>query len=132
MRNFQDYAAAKYAGEEYRPVEEGIYEAANPYGEGKIFVTSLSFEPEPDCYGEEESSPQFISQVPFEDLLDRYYVFVSDFYEELNGASERVCYQEFGSEDLADIRRLREVIGRRFYAKPYMEDGEEYYQGVLE
>ena len=51
---------------------------------------------EPECYGEENASPRNITQVPFEDLLDHFCVFVTDFYEQLNADSERVCYQEFG------------------------------------
>ena len=59
-------------------------------------------------------------------------VFVTDFYEQLNETSETICYQEFGSFDLADIQKLRTLIGKRFYAVPYMENGEEYYNMVTE
>lgn len=55
MKNFKDYTSEKYSGEGYEKVEEGIYKTKNPYGIGKdtYYVTSLSFEQEPEMYGEE-------------------------------------------------------------------------------
>lgn len=137
MKNFQNYQAEKYETADYQKVGEGIYKTQSPYGtsgDEEIFVTSLSFEMEPDQYGEEDGSPENITQVPFEDLLDEFNVFVTDFYDDQNGESERLCYQEFGSPDLEDIEKLRGIIGKRFYAVPYVEeeDGEEYYNTVLE
>lgn len=134
MKNFKDYTPEKYSKPEFQKVEEGIYRTKDPYGIVKdgIYVTSLSFEAEPDCYGEEESSPQFISQVPFEALLDEFLVSVTDFYEKENEKSKTVCYQEFGAANLADIQKLRTLIGKRFYAVSYEEDSEEYYKIVIE
>lgn len=132
MKNFSNYTAEKYSESGFQKVEEGIYRTKDPYGNEQIYVTSLSFELEPECYGEEDGSPEYIPQVPFEDLLDNFCVYVTDFYEELNAKSETMCYQEFGSGDLADIQNLRTVIGKRFYAVPYEKDGEEYYKTVIE
>lgn len=132
MKNFNNYTAEKYSESGFQKVEEGIYRTKDPYGDGEIYVTSLSFELEPECYGEEDGSPEYIPQVPFEDLLDNFYVYVTDFYEELNAKSETLCYQEFGAEDLEAIQNLRTVIGKRFYAVPYEKDGEEYYKTVIE
>ena len=58
MKNFQNYTPEKYAGPAYTPVEEGIYLGKNPYwqpgfGQEEIYVTSLSFEMEPERFGEE-------------------------------------------------------------------------------
>ncbi len=130
MKNFQNYTPEKYAGPEYRMVEEGIYLGKNPYwqpgfGQEDIYVTSLSFEMEPDCYGEEGGCPQDITQIPFENILDDYAVYVTDFYDALNQSSKITCYQEFGSSQIQDIRNLRSWIGKRFYAVPCEEDGEE-------
>ena len=115
-------------------IEEGIYKTKSRYsaGDEDVFVTSLTFEMEPDCYGEEDASPRNLTQVPIEGLLDEFNLFVTDFYEQLNETSETICYQEFGSFDLADIQKLRTLIGKRFYAVPYMENGEEYYNMVTE
>ena len=59
-------------------------------------------------------------------------LFVTDFYEQLNENSETICYQEFGSFDLENIKKLRTLIGKQFYAVPYTdEDGEKYYNMVI-
>lgn len=134
MKNFCSYKAEKYSEDKYKEIEDGIYQTADPFGmnDGDIYVTSLTFELENDRYGEEDGSPRFIPQVPLEGLLDEFGLFVTDFYEDLNNASETVCYQEFGSPEIEDIRKLRTLIGKRFYAEPYEEDGEEYYKLVTE
>ena len=129
MKNFQNYTPEKYSKPDFQKIEEGIYQTKED-----IFVTSLSFEMEPECYGEEDSSPQNITQVPFESLLDEFLVYVTDFYDQENEKSETVCYQEFGSSRLKDIQKLRTIIGKRFYAVPYVdeEEEEEYYNIVIE
>lgn len=137
MKNFHNYTPEKYSESAFQIVEEGIYRTKCPYSnvyDGEIFVTSLSFEMEPECYGEEEASPRNLTQVPIEGILDEFSLFVTDFYEELNETSETICYQEFGSFNLSDIQRLRTIIGKRFYAVPYIDegDGEEYYNMVIE
>ena len=137
MRNFENYTPEKYMTSDFQKIEDGIYKTKSPYKTLKeenenIFVTSLAFEMEPDCYGEEDASPRNLTQVPIEGLLDEFNLFVTDFYEQLNETSETICYQEFGSFDLADIQKLRTLIGKRFYAVPYMENGEEYYNMITE
>lgn len=129
MTHFRDYTPEKYAGPEFEKIEEGIYKTRDPYGivkSGMVYVTSLSFRMEPERYGEEGGSPRDITQCPFEDLLDEYMLFATDFYEDLNEKSEVTCYQEFGSADIEDIRKLRGIIGKRFCAVPCGEDGKEY------
>ena len=134
MKNFNNYKAEKYSDQKFKEVADGIYRTADPYGIHKddIYITSLTFEFEPERYGEEDGCPQYMTQVPIEGLLDEFGVFVTDFYEDLNKASEKTCYQEFGAFDLEEIRKLRTIIGRKFYAEPFEEDGEEYYKMVLE
>lgn len=134
MKNFQSYTPEKYTKSDFQKIEEGIYKTKSPYGsrDRDIFVTSLSFEMEPECYGEGDASPRNLTQIPIEGLLDEFSLFVTDFYEELNETSETICYQEFGSFDLSDIKKLRTIIGRRFYAVPYIENEEEYYNMVME
>lgn len=137
MKNFKNYTPEKYATSDFQKIEDGIYKTKNPYGSvfdynKEILVTSLSFEMEQDCYGEEDASPRNLTQVPIEGILDEFGLFVTDFYDQLNETSETICYQEFGSSDLADIQKLRTLIGKRFYAVPYIENGEEYYNMVIE
>lgn len=126
MKNFQNYKAEKYADtEKFVEVEDGIYRTADPCGEGEVYVTSLTFELEDDNF-EGGCSPQDIPQAPFEDLLDEFTVYVNDFYEEENAASEVTCYQEFGSPELEDIQKLRTIIGKRFYAVENPDDDRYY------
>lgn len=134
MKNFENYTPEKYMTPDFQKIEDGIYKTKSPYGskDTDIFVTSLTFEMEPDCYGEEDASPRNLTQVPIEGILDEFDLFVTDFYEQLNETSEMICYQEFGSFDLENIQKLRTLIGKRFYAVPYIEDGEEYYNMVIE
>lgn len=104
MKNIMNYNADKYLSADYVKMEEGIYK------HGDEFVTSLSFEQE-SSHGEGES-PKNISQYPLEDILDKFYVYISDFYEELNSVSSIQCYLEFASDDLQDIKNLRSIIGK--------------------
>lgn len=133
MKNFQNFTPQKYMTSDFQKISDGIYKTKSPYDSNDIFVTSLTFEMEPECYGEENASPNNLTQIPIEGILDEFNLFVTDFYEQLNQSSEIICYQEFGSLDLEDIKNLRTLIGKRFYAVPYTgEDGEEYYNMVIE
>lgn len=132
MKNFNSYKAEKYSLPDFQEIEEGIYRTKDPYDDEEIYVTSLTFEMEPDSYGEEDGSPQNITQCPFESILDEFSVYVTDFYDELNKASKALCYQEFGSPHIENIRNLRSVIGKRVYAAAYIDDGEEYYDLKIE
>lgn len=130
MKNFQNYTPEKYSGPDYEKVEDGIYRGKNPYWKSgrsheNLFLTSMTFEMEPECFGEEGGCPQDITQIPFESILDDYSVFVTDFYDALNQASDRTCYQEFGAFEIENIRNLRGLTGKRFYAVPCEEDDPE-------
>lgn len=109
MKEIQNYSAPKYADGSYERIEDGIYRYDGNY------VTSLSFVQEPK-YGEGRSAAD-ITQVPFEDILDKFGCWVSDFYDDLNTSDSVVCYQEFASFDLKDIQALRTIIGKHIYAK---------------
>ena len=133
MKNFQNFTPQKYMTSDFQKISDEIYKTKSPYDSNDIFVTSLTFEMEPECYGEENVSPNNLTQIPIEGILDEFNLFVTDFYEQLNQSSEIICYQEFGSLDLEDIKNLRTLIGKRFYVVPYTgEDGEEYYNMVIE
>ena len=133
MKNFQNFTPEKYMTSHYQKISDGIYKTKSPYDSKDIFVTSLTFEMEPECYGEEDASPRNLTQIPIEGILDEFNLFVTDFYEQLNENSETTCYQEFGSLDLEDVKKLRTLIGKRFYAVTYTdEEGEKYYNMVIE
>ena len=142
MKNFQNYTPEKYASPDYQLAEEGIYLTAKPknmlfgfpHESKEHYVTSLSFEMEPESFGEEGGGPQDITQIPFEGILDEFSVYISDFYDHLNAESDRLCYQEFASSDLEDIQRLRTIIGKRVCAQEIPNAGrnEEDWRLVIE
>lgn len=114
MKEIQNYNAAKYNNSDYEKIEDGIYKHNGDY------VTSLSFVQEPK-YGEGKNA-DFISQIPLEDILDKFSCYVSDFYEELNTSDSKVCYQEFASFDIKDVQNLRSIIGRHVYMKQSLKN----------
>ena len=107
MKNIKNFDAEKYNNAKYQKVKEGIYKFEDYY------VTSLSFEQETEY--DEGDSPKYISQYPLEDLLDRFHVHISDFYDDLNNISEKECYQEFASSKIENIENLRSIIGKHVY-----------------
>lgn len=124
MKDIKNYNAPKYSGADYKSVGDDIYETVD-HGE-KIYVTSLTFVQEPEF--DEEDSAEYISQYPLEDILEKFNVYVSDFYDDLNTADSQTCYQEFGSTDLEDVQNLRTIIGKHVYNMP---DGE-YVKLIIE
>lgn len=137
MKNIKNYDAEKYrkAGglsffkkQKYREIEQGIY--AYKEKDEILYVTSLSFEQEPE-FAEGESAEE-ISQYPLEDILDKFYCHISDFYEALNEAGSQICYLEFAAPDLEDVKKLRSIIGKHVYNKEYEEAGETYAKLVIE
>lgn len=124
MKNIGIFTPPKYCTAEYREVASNIYQFGNYY------VTSISFQQEPTL-GEGSSAAE-ISQYPLEDLLERFFVHVSDFYPSLNKKTSSICYIEFASSKVDHIRRLLSIIGKRVYNKAYYEDGEEYIELIIE
>ena len=123
MKNFKNYTPDKYNTEDFKEVEEGVYLTKDPYGyHDQIYVTSLSFEHEPERYCEEDGSPRNITQIPFENILDEFSLFVTDFYDDLNKNSDVICYQEFGASNLENIKNLREIIGKHVYVVPCTDE----------
>lgn len=137
MKNIRNYNAEKYLKTggfslfnkpKYKEVEPGIYEYKEK--DEILYVTSLSFEQEPE-FAEGKSAKE-ISQYPLEDILDKFYCHISDFYEALNEAGSQICYLEFAAPDLEDIKKLRSIIGKHVYNKEYEEAGETYAKLVME
>ena len=128
MKNINNYEAEKYNSSEYLKAEDGIYESVSDCE--KLYVTSLTFEQEPEY--EEGEFADDISQYPLEDLLDKFYCHISDFYDDLNVSDSKICYLEFVAMDLEDIRNLREIIGKHVYNKEYEEDGNTYIKLIIE
>lgn len=124
MKQIENYVADKYSNNRYIEIEEGIYKI-NENNE-VLYVTSLSFVQEPEF--DEGDNANCISQYPLEDILDKFYCHISDFYEELNTVDSQKCYQEFASPDVEDIKKLRSIIGKHVYNKEI----DEYIQLIIE
>ena len=113
MKNIKNYTAAKYSSGNYSAIEDGIYKIEK---DGEIlYVTSLSFTQEEEW--NEGANASEISQYPLEDVLDKFYCYISDFYDKLNTAESSDCYLEFASPQLEDVKSLRSIIGKHVYNK---------------
>lgn len=148
MKNISVYNAKKYDNsDKYTFVEENIYLFKNSYDsiedgmyvygnmktsaiQPDYYVTSLSFEQEP-LLGEGES-PQSISQYPLEDILDKFFLHISDFYHGINDDSDTLCYLEFASDSIDDIRSLLDIVGKHVYNKEYESDGKNYIELIID
>lgn len=64
MKNFQNFTPQKYMTSDFQKISDGIYKTKSPYDSNDIFVTSLTFEMESECYGEENASPSNLTQIP--------------------------------------------------------------------
>lgn len=125
MKNIQSCTEMeKYQGSDYIPVSDGIYSYQGEY------VTTLSFEQEPEL-GEGVSAAE-ISQYPLEDLLDRFSVYVSDYFEALNVPENVTCLLEFSGDSEEDIANLRRIIGRHVYNRERNTDGRVYVDLIIE
>lgn len=124
MKSIQSYDATKYQSPSYKKIEDGVY---NYKGE---YVTTLSFQQEPE-FGEGEDAA-YISQYPLEDILDKYLVYVSDYYETLNKKESETCYMEFAGEELEAIKKLRSIIGQHVYNRRIQKNGKEYVELAIE
>lgn len=137
MKNINNYDATKYFNKgilsifkknEYRKIEDGIYEYKQE--NQTLYVTSLSFEQEPEF--EEGTHAGEISQYPLEDILDKFYCHISDFYEDLNVSESKTCYLEFAAISIEDIKNLRGIIGKHVYNQDYEKDGNTYVKLVID
>lgn len=137
MKNIQNYTAKKYKKSgifsmfkknDYHQIEDGIYEYKKE--NEVLYVTSLSFEQEQEF--DEGEYADNISQYPLEDILDRFYCHITDFYEELNVSGSKICYLEFAAMDVDDIRKLRSIVGKHVYNAEYEENSRTYVKLVIE
>lgn len=132
MKEINQFISEKYISaaieQEYIPVEDGIY--AYKADNELVYVTSLSFIQEPE-YDECEYADN-ISQYPLEDILDKFYCYISDFYKKLNIATSKTCYLEFASSEIDDIRQLRSIIGKHVYTKERKSDNNIYVDLIIE
>ena len=130
MKNIQVYKAEKYDSDDYVEVKANIYKTFDSFMNAESYVTSLSFEQEPEL--EEGADSRDISQYPLEDVLDKFYVAVEDFYTELNDGSSNTCYLEFSGAGIEDIENLLQIVGKHVYNRAEERDGKTYIKLVIE
>lgn len=124
MKEIKRLEANKYQDGNYEKYENGIYRKDN------LFFVTLSFIQEPE-FGEEQDASS-ISQYPLEDLLDKFGVYISDFYKSENVAGKDTCHLEFASSDAKDIINLLTIINKHVYNKNVIIDGEETVTLIIE
>jgi len=104
---------------DYQIEKEGVYKDLKD-NDNTNFRISLSFELEDD-----ENS-----QYPLEDILDKYYLYVSDFIE--NSQNPNVIQLELAGE-LNDIIDVMSIIGKRVYNESFIaDDGQTYVKLLIE
>ena len=124
MKEIKYLEANKYQDGNYEKLDDGIYRKDN------LFFVTLSFIQEPELG--EGNDASYISQYPLEDILDKFGVFVSDFYEKENIKDNNICCLEFASSDAKDIINLLTIINKHVYNKNVIIDGEETVTLIIE
>lgn len=115
MKNIKCFDAPKYQTSKYQKVEDFVYTYENEYGDDMYFI-SITFEQEPELG--EGDSPEFVSQYPLDDILQKFSVCVFDEYYPLNKNSTSTCYLELFDEKLENILNLKNsIIGKHVYNK---------------
>lgn len=130
MKNINYYEPDKYQSTAYEKVEEHIYKITHPQLNQQCYVTSLSFEQEPDL--NEGDSSSNISQYPLEDILDKFFVSVEDFYEDRNREDNSICYLEFLGTELQNIKDLLTLVGKHVYNKEVERVGNTFIELAIE
>ena len=113
MKNINTFEHKKYANPKYEKIEEGIYQSQDEYGKMQYHI-AITFEQEPEF--EEGDTSAYISQYPIEDVLEKFYVYVSDFFDELNDGKSNVCFYELSSNNLQDVANVKKsIVGKHVY-----------------
>lgn len=124
MKEIKCTEATKYQDGNYERFHDGIYKKDN------LFFVTLSFIQEPELG--EGNNASYISQYPLEDILDKFDVFVSDFYEKENIKGNDICCLEFASSNAKDIINLLTIVNKHVYNKNMIIDGEESVALIIE
>jgi len=113
MKNISLEKCQKYENpEQYKLVESEIYQDLKDEDDAKYRMTI--------CY-ELESENNTNNQYPLEDILDKYYLHVSDFLESENNTEPNSYKLELGGE-LKDIKKSKEIIGKKVFNQEYKND----------
>lgn len=112
MKNITLEKCQKYENsEQFKLIENGIYQDLSDADDAKYRMT-ISYELESD-----DSNNQY----PLEDVLDKYYLHVSDFLESENKEESNKFKLELGGE-LEDIKKSLEIIGKKIFNRDYKDE----------
>jgi hypothetical protein len=114
MKNISLEKCQKYENADlYELIESGIYKDLTDEDDAKYRMT-IAYELESD-----DSNNQY----PLEDVLDKYYLHVSDFLESENNSESNKFKLELGG-DLEDIKKSKEIIGKRIFNRDFLDEGQ--------
>lgn len=114
MKNISLEKCHKYEKtDQYELIEEGIYKDLTDEDDEKYRMT-ISYVLESD-----DSNNQY----PLEDILDKYYLHVSDFLDSENNNVSNEYKLELGG-NLNDIKKSKEIIGKRVFNRDFFNKGE--------
>ena len=109
MKNIQQIHLDKYNDPKYELGEDNIYK--NTAEDSYVFAVNFDLEATEDA------------QYPLEDILDKFYLHVSDFIDEAAFATSKNVSLEL-SGDLEDIQTaIKTIIGKRVYNAEYISEG---------
>ena len=112
MKNITLEKCQKYENsEQFKLIENGIYQDLSDDDDAKYRLT-ISYELESD-----DSNNQY----PLEDVLDKYYLHVSDFLESENNKGSNKFKLELGGE-LEDVKKGLEIIGKKIFNRDYKDE----------
>ncbi|KGL61226.1 hypothetical protein [Polaribacter sp. Hel1_33_49] len=113
MKNISLEKCQKYENsEQFKLIENGIYQDLNDDDNTKYRMTiSYNLEPENDTN----------NQYPLEDILDKYYLHVSDFLESENNSDPHNFKLELAGE-LDDLKSSQKIIGKKVYNQEFKSD----------
>lgn len=116
MKNISIEKCQKYENsEQFKLIENGIYEDLNDSDDTKYRMTiSYDLEPENDTN----------NQYPLEDILDEFYLYVSDFLESENNSKTTKHKLELAGE-LDSLKKCQKIIGKKVYNQEFRDvDGQ--------
>lgn len=113
MKNISFKKCKKYENPNfYELIENGIYKDLIDEDDTKYRMT-ISYELESDYTN---------NQYPLEDILDKYYLFVSDFLESENDNKPNEFKLELGG-DLNNLKKAKEIIGKKIFNSDFLSEG---------
>ena len=120
MRNIELLSLDKYRdAASYKLIEEGIYKDLSDTDDTNHRM-AISFDLED---GEDD-------QYPLEDMLDKFYLYVSDFIEYEDRAADRIKIELAGTPD--DILKSKTIIGKRVYNRDLVKEEQTYVELIIE